>query len=122
MKAIARKNHRIMKRKRRVRGKIFGTADRPRLTVYKSIRHIYAQLIDDEKAATLASSSTLSAEVLTALTGKSKTESAELVGAQIGKICVEKGFKKIRFDRNGAQYHGRIKALAEAARKAGLEF
>lgn len=122
MKANVRKNLRILKRKRRVRGKISGTGERPRLCVYKSLRHIYAQLIDDEKMVTLASVSTLTKDIVPELAGKPKIDAARTVGEKIAKIGLEKGFKRIAFDRNGTPYHGRVKALAEAARKAGLEF
>ena len=111
-----------MKRKARVRGKIFGTAERPRLTVTKTLKNIYAQVIDDEKMITLATASTLNKAVAEKSGDKSKTESAGLVGEEIARVAQEKGVKAVAFDRNGNVYHGRVKALAEAARKAGLDF
>ena len=116
------KKIRRLKRKARVRGKIFGTAERPRLSVTKTLKNIYAQVIDDEKMVTLATASTLSKAVAEKLGEKSKTESAGLVGEAIARIAQEKGIKTVAFDRNGNIYHGRVKALAEAARKAGLDF
>ena len=110
------------RRKARVRGKIFGIAERPRLTVTRSLNNIHAQIIDDEKMITLAAASTLTKEVAAKVADKSKTEAAAAVGEEIAKRALAGGLKKIAFDRNGYLYHGRIKALAEAARKAGLEF
>ena len=102
----------------RIRAKLAGTGDRPRLNVYRSLNHIYAQVIDDQKGVTIVSASTLSA--------KSKTGgnvvSAREIGKAIAEKAQEKGVKKVVFDRGGFLYHGRIKALAEAAREAGLEF
>jgi len=110
-----------IKRQVRVRRKVRGSGARPRLSVFKSARHIYAQLIDDTKGITLASCSTLSpgAEALS-FTGNAKA--AEHVGKQIAGIAIEKGIKSVVFDRNGFLYHGRIKVLADAAREAGLLF
>jgi large subunit ribosomal protein L18 len=90
--------------------------------VFRSLNHIYAQIIDDSKGHTLVSVSTLEKEVRNTVNGKKKTERAELIGDLIAKRAMEKGIKSIVFDRGGYNYHGRIKALAEAARKAGLEF
>lgn len=112
-----------LKRKKRVRKKIKGTPERPRLTVFKSARHIYAQIIDDSIGGTLVAASTMSKDL------KSKNQDisgnikgAILVGGTIGKKGIEKGIKEIVFDRNGFLYHGRVKALADAARKNGLKF
>ena len=111
-----------LRRHKRVRKKIFGTPERPRLCVFRSLRHIYAQIIDDTVGRTLVAASTLSPE----LRGKLKTggniEAARYVGELIAKKALEKGIKKVVFDRGGYKYHGRVKALAEAARKGGLEF
>jgi len=100
----------------RIRRKLSGTTERPRLNVYRSLNHIYAQVIDDQTGATIVSASTI----------KSKTggniAAAKEIGAEIAKKAVEKGVKKVVFDRGGYLYHGRIKALADAAREAGLEF
>ncbi len=90
---------------------------RPRLTVYRSLNHIYAQIIDDEAGKTLAASSTLALKA-----GGNKTEAARQVGADIARKAIEKGIKQVVFDRGAYKYHGRVKALAEAAREAGLEF
>jgi len=116
------KNARRLKRKARVRGKIFGTAERPRLSVTKTLKNIYAQVIDDEKMVTLATASTRNKVVTEKMGDKTKTESAGLVGEAIARISQDKGIKAVAFDRNGNVYHGRVKALAEAARKAGLDF
>jgi len=110
------------RRKLRIRNKIAGTTDRPRLSVFRSARHIYAQVIDDEKGATIAAASTLSADLKTNVAEDKKLDAAKKVGALIAKICLERNVDKIVFDRNGYLYHGRIKALADAARAAGLQF
>ncbi|HDL04088.1 MAG TPA: 50S ribosomal protein L18 [candidate division Zixibacteria bacterium] len=110
------------KRKARVRGKIFGTSERPRLTVSKTLKNIYAQIIDDEKMVTLVSTSTIAKDVRAKVGEKSKTERAQIVGEEIARVAQDKGVKAVAFDRNGNVYHGRVKALAEAARKAGLDF
>jgi large subunit ribosomal protein L18 len=108
------------KRHARVRAKLFGTAERPRLNVFRSNKHIYAQLIDDEKQVTIASASTLDKEFN--LESTSNVEAAAKVGELVAKRALEKGIKKVVFDRGGYLYHGRVKALADAAREAGLEF
>ena len=107
------------RRKVRVRKKVFGTADRPRLNVFRSARHIYVQVIDDDNGKTLASASTVAKSVRDGLSG-TKTERAEKIGALLASRCKEIGIDSVVFDRNGYKYHGRIKAVAEAARKAGL--
>jgi large subunit ribosomal protein L18 len=119
---IKDKAKRKLKRKARIRGKVKGTATKPRLSVYKSLKHIYAQMIDDEKMITLATASTVSKDLAGKISGKSKTESASMVGEVIAKLAKEKGVETVAFDRNGNPYHGRVKALADAARKAGLKF
>jgi large subunit ribosomal protein L18 len=106
----------------RIRTIVNGTGNKPRLSVFRSLNHIYTQIIDDSKGHTLVSVSTLEKEVRSTLNGKKKTEKAELIGNLVAKRALEKGIKSIVFDRGGYNYHGRIKALAEAARKAGLEF
>ena len=115
-----------LRRKKRVRKKIFGTPERPRLSVYKSCKHIYAQIIDDTIGHTLVAVSSLSPEIrekVAELKEKGgKTEVARAVGELIAKKALEKGIKEVCFDRGGFKYHGRIKALADAAREAGLEF
>jgi large subunit ribosomal protein L18 len=110
------------RRKLRIRRKISGTAERPRLTVFRSAKHIYAQVIDDATGGTLAHASTLSRDVRTGLDEATKTDAAKKVGAAIAAILKAKGVDKVVFDRNGYLYHGRIAALAEAAREAGLSF
>ena len=110
------------KRHGRIRNKISGTSLRPRLSVYRSTGEIYAQLIDDEKGVTLVSSSTLDKEVKSQLQGKTKTEQAQMVGESIAKRALKNGIKQVVFDRGGYLYIGRVKALAESARSAGLEF
>jgi large subunit ribosomal protein L18 len=108
------------KRHARVRTKVFGTAERPRLNVFRSNKHIYAQVIDDVKAVTLVSASTLDKELNLEATGN--VEAAQKVGELVAKRALEKGIKTVVFDRGGYLYHGRVKALADAAREAGLEF
>lgn len=110
------------RRKKRIRKKVSGTPERPRLSVFRSARHIYAQVIDDTSGRTLATASTLSPAVKGAAAEVNKSEAAKLVGAALAKLCAEKGIEKVVFDRNGYIYHGRIRALAEAAREAGLSF
>lgn len=111
-----------IKRKARIRKKINGTATIPRLSVYRSIRHTYAQVIDDENSQTLVSVCTEGKKNAEAFNGMKKVSAAEKVGEMIAKRCAEKGIEGVVFDRNGFQYHGRVKALADAARKAGLRF
>jgi len=108
------------RRHRRVRRKISGTADRPRLSVFRSNKHIYAQLIDDREGRTLTSAS--SAEKELSLAGKGKSEAATEVGRVLAKRAREKGVEKVVFERGGNLYHGRVKALADGAREGGLVF
>lgn len=111
---------RQLRRKTSVKSKIFGTASRPRLSVFRSNQYIYAQLVDDEKAQTLVSASSIEKD---AKTGKmNKVDSAALVGENLAKKAVAKKVKLVTFDRNGFKYHGRVKSLAEGARKGGLQF
>ncbi|KUK37225.1 MAG: large subunit ribosomal protein [Clostridia bacterium] len=113
----------VRKRKHlRVRKKVFGTPERPRLSVYKSLKHIYAQVIDDTKGKTLAAASTLSPEIRGEVKGKKNIAAAQVVGRLIAKKALERGIKKVVFDRGGYLYHGRIAALADAAREQGLDF
>jgi large subunit ribosomal protein L18 len=106
----------------RVRAKVVGITSRPRLCVFRSLNHIYAQVIDDSKQHTLASASTLDTELAGELAGKSKTVQAGLVGSMVARQALAGGIKEAAFDRGGYKYHGRVKALAEAARAAGLKF
>lgn len=110
------------RRHNRVRKTVSGTLERPRLNVFRSDKHIYAQVIDDLAGETLASASTIDTELRAEVEGKSKTERAKMVGELVAKRAQDKGIKKVVFDRGGYQYHGRVKALADAAREAGLEF
>jgi large subunit ribosomal protein L18 len=110
------------RRKFRIRRKISGTTERPRLSVFRSARHIYAQVVDDTTGATLAAASTLSPDLKGNIVEDDKTAAAKKVGALIAKICLGKNLDKVVFDRNGYLYHGRVKALADAAREAGLSF
>ena len=110
------------KRRARIRRKIAGTADRPRLTVYKSLKHMYAQIVDDSTGNTLVSVSTGSKALKGEVKEDDKTGAAKKVGAALAKAALEKGVTKVVFDRNGFDYHGRVAAVAQAAREAGLQF
>lgn len=110
------------RRAERIRKKISGTAERPRLTVYKSNKHIYAQVIDDTQGTTLAFASTLSKEIRDQLDGLDKKAQGQLVGKLVAERAKEAQVSTVVFDRNGFPYHGRLAALADAAREAGLEF
>lgn len=110
------------RRKLRIRNKIAGTEERPRLSVFRSAKHIYAQVVDDGAGKTLAAASTLSPDLKGSLGEADKTEAAKKVGALIAEICAKHSIDRVVFDRNGYLYHGRVKALAEAAREAGLKF
>lgn len=106
----------------RVRRKISGTPERPRLNVYRSLEHIYAQVIDDVAGHTLASASTIDREVESQIGEKTKSEAAKIVGQVLAQRAKAAGISQVVFDRGGYQYHGRIQALADGAREAGLEF
>lgn len=116
------KNKARLKRHLRVRKKIQGTAARPRLNVFRSGKHMYAQIIDDVAGVTIASASTIDKELSTDIKNGASVESARKVGELVAKRAKDKGVSNIVFDRSGYLYHGRIAALAEAAREAGLEF
>jgi large subunit ribosomal protein L18 len=120
MKKTASKQLGRARRHRRVRKKISGVAERPRLSVFRSNRHIYAQIIDDTSEVTLVSASTMEKDLQ--LAGKNKTEAAAEVGRVLAGRAREKGVEKVIFERGGSLYHGRVKALAEAARDGGLVF
>ncbi len=109
------------RRHTRVRKRVQGTAVRPRLCVFRSLSHIYAQVIDDESGCTLVTASDLEQEGRSGTDGSNKTSRAALVGQMVGRRALEKGIKEVVFDRGGYRYHGRVKALGEAARKAGLK-
>lgn len=110
------------RRHRRVRVNVSGTPERPRLSVFRSLRHVTAQVIDDTAGKTLASASTLDRELKAQVQGKNKTEQARLVGKALAERAQRIGIKQVVFDRGGYRYHGRVKALAEASREGGLEF
>ncbi len=111
------------RRKKRVRKRVAGTPERPRLCVFRSAKHIYAQIIDDTTARTLVAVSSLSKDVRPQVQGKGgNREGAALIGGFVAKGALERGIKKVVFDRSGFLYHGRVKALADAARANGLEF
>lgn len=109
-------------RHKRVRTKVSGTNERPRLCVYRSLSQIYAQVIDDVKGVTLTSASTLDKDVKPLCQGKNKSEQAKIVGQTIAKRAIEKGISEVVFDRGGYIYIGRVQALADGAREAGLKF
>jgi len=111
-----------IRRHHRVRAKMGGILSRPRLCVFRSLNHIYAQVIDDSQGHTLTSASTLDPEIKKEAAGKVKAAKAELVGALVAKRTLSKGINQVVFDRGGYKYHGRVKALAEAARQEGLKF
>jgi large subunit ribosomal protein L18 len=110
------------KTKARIRGRLSGTAERPRLTIYKSLKRIYVQAVDDAKGVTVASASSLEKDLRTKLSNGANIDAAKAVGASIAARLQEKGIKAVVFDRNGYLYHGRVKALADSAREAGLQF
>jgi large subunit ribosomal protein L18 len=111
-----------LKRRQRIRRKISGSETRPRLSVFRSTRHIYAQIIDDGKGQTLVAASTLSGEIRDKLSGLKKADAAKEVGKLLAAKAREKGIARVVFDRNGFIYHGRVKAVAESCRENGLEF
>jgi len=111
-----------LRRKKRIRKKVNGTAERPRLVVYRSLRHISAQVVDDGGNRVLACASTVGKAVAEDLGDKPKIAQAKQVGAWVAERCKGKGIEQVVFDRNGYQYHGRVQALADAARKGGLTF
>lgn len=116
------RNEMRKRRHQRVRRKVDGSEAKPRLSVFRSLEHIYAQVIDDAKGCTLASASTVDKDLRAELAALNKTEQAKRVGSTLAKRAQAAGIKKVVFDRGGYRYHGRVKALAEASREAGLEF
>lgn len=110
------------RRQKRIRARVQGQAERPRLSVFRSLHHIYAQLVDDTQGHTLVAASTRDPELRGQIDGKKKTAQAELVGELMAKRALEKGIARVAFDRAGYLYHGRVQALAEGARKGGLVF
>ena len=111
-----------LRRHKRVRKHVVGTPERLRLDVFRSLRHIYAQVVDDGQGHTLISASTIDPELAVQLQGLTKTEQARVVGKVLAERALGQGVKKVVFDRGGYKYHGRVKALADAAREGGLEF
>jgi large subunit ribosomal protein L18 len=123
MKPILKKAAQRVRRKKHVRKTVSGSPTRPRLTVFRSNKNMYAQIIDDVAGQTLVSASTQEKDVSAKLTGAAGNRAAaQVVGQTVATKAVEKGIKQVVFDRNGYAYHGRVRELAEAARKAGLEF
>ncbi len=117
------KSNKLRKRRhRRVRAKIAGTSERPRLNIYRSLSHIYAQVVDDEAGLTLASASTLDKSLADELSGKKKVQQAAIVGKVVAERSAAAGVSEVVFDRGGYRYHGRVKALADGAREGGLRF
>lgn len=122
-KRIKRKRHRRKRAQMRVRNRIRGSEERPRLAVFKSVKHVYAQIIDDRRGHTLAQASSLDPQIRESLDGGSATvDVATRVGQALAERAKEQGIDKVVFDRGGYVYHGKVKALAEAARESGLEF
>lgn len=115
------KDERRQWRKKRIRKKLAGTDNRPRLTVFRSATHIYAQVVDDDTCRTLVAASSLDKTIREGENGN-KSDVAKKVGALIARKCIESNIKKVVFDRNGFVYHGRVRALADGARESGLEF
>ena len=111
-----------LRRKKQIRKKVFGTLERPRLSVFKSAKHIYAQVVDDSSGKTLAAASTLESAFKEQFAGNKKLEASVLVGKLIAKKCLEKDINTVIFDRNGFIYHGRVAKLADGAREGGLKF
>lgn len=122
---MANTNIRMLARKRRqkrVRKKIRGSQERPRLCVFRSSRHIYAQIVDDDSGRTLVAASTITSELKDKVKGLKKSQAAKLVGEHLGALAKSNGITTVIFDRNGFLYHGRVRALSEGAREAGLTF
>ena len=111
-----------MRRHRRLRNNLYGTEERPRLNVFRSLNHIYAQVINDDIGHTLVSASSLDTELASEMEGKSKKEQATIVGRVVAERALEAGITRVVFDRGGYVYHGRVKAVADAAREGGLQF
>ncbi len=122
MGTINRRTQLRDKRKKRIRKKIFGTPERPRLTVNRSAKHMYAQIVDDTKGVTLASASTVEKEIRETRTFENKSAAAKYIGKLVADRAVGKGITSVVFDRNGFLYHGRVKAVSDGAREAGLNF
>ena len=123
MSNICKKKQELrLRRQKSVRGRVRGTADRPRLSVFRSNNHMYCQIIDDTNGTTLVALSTLNSNVKAMVAGKKPVEQANILGKELAKLCAEKSINKVAFDRNGFIYHGRIEAVAAGAREGGLDF
>ena len=122
MGSVNRRTELRARRKNRIRKRIFGTPERPRLTVYRSLNHIYSQIVDDTQGVTLASASTVEKDVRDAQKFENKRAAAKYIGKLIAERATAKGIKAVVFDRNGFLYHGRVKAVSDGAREAGLDF
>jgi large subunit ribosomal protein L18 len=121
-KQLVKKRQARTTRHKRVRARVEGTLERPRLNVFRSLTNIYAQVIDDQKGHTLVSASTLDKDVASQIEGKTKSEAAKIVGQVLAQRAKDSGISKVVFDRGGYKYHGRVAALAAGAREGGLEF
>ncbi len=122
MGSVNRRTEQRARRKKRIRKKMVGSSTRPRLTVYRSAKHIYAQIIDDTQGATLVSASTMEKDVREDQRFENKQAAAKFIGKRIAQRAMDKGIKSVVFDRNGFKYHGRVKSVSDAAREAGLDF
>lgn len=124
MLMLAREDRNVRRKRRhqRIRQKVRGTPERPRLCVFRSLSHIYAQVIDDEAGHTLAAASSLDPEIRQQAASVTRTEAGRLVGQLIARRALERGIRRVVFDRGGYRYHGRVRALAQGAREGGLEF
>lgn len=122
MKSCNIKGRRRLRRKRRVRKRVYGTGEQPRLTVFRSAKHIYAQLIDDDGGVTLCEASTRNKDLQERIKNGGNIEAAKLVGGVLAERARAKNVEAVRLDRNGYRYHGRVKGLAEGAREGGLKF
>ncbi len=122
MDKTTKKRQRRARIRRRIRSTIRGTADQPRLSIYKSNKHVYAQLVNDRMGHTLAAASTKTEEIAGQIKDKTKQEAAGIVGKHLAKLADDKGIDKVVFDRSGYKYHGVIEALADGAREGGLDF
>ena len=122
MSRLKQKYETLARRKMRVRGRVTGTAERPRLSVFRSLKHVHVQIIDDVAGCTLAAASTVEKALAEGLSSTGSCEAAKAIGKAVGERAVAKGVKQVVFDRGGRPYHGRVAAVAEGAREAGLEF
>jgi len=122
MERLKRKHIQLARRKRSIRKRVFGTADRPRLSVYRSNKHIYAQIVDDDKGSTICQASTRDKELRSGIDAGGNKQAAATVGKALAERATGKGVTQVAFDRNGRRYHGRIRALADAVREGGLKF